>query len=314
MQQYLDLLGTVLRTGTRIHNERTGKDCFMIPGAMLKFDLRNGFPAVTTKKLFFDAVKGELLGFLRGYTNAADFRALGCKIWDANANETPAWLANRHRDGEDDLGRIYGAQWTRWMACRIVDNGEAANLEKEGWMRVLDTGLGSAMRKSINQVENALRTIIKDPSNRRIIVNAWNPAEFDRMALPPCHVMYQFIADPENRLLHMTMYQRSCDMFLGVPFNIASSALFLSTMAKLSGYTAATFTHFLADAHIYADHMEQVSTQLSREPYLPPDLVVSVDQIQTDDQITGAFTRIEPDHIELVGYQHHPAIKAPMAV
>lgn len=314
MQNYHDLMQEILDTGTPQFNERTGKNVLMIPGAMLKYDLRAGYPAVTTKKLFFYQVKGELCGFMRGATSAADFRALGCNIWDANANANAAWLNNLNRKGPDDLGAIYGKQWTDWEAFRFVPDDESFELE-DGWTSVACNGHGTVYTRRINQLEDALDKIIHDPSNRRIIVNGWNPADFHRMALPPCHVMYQFIVDTHRKQLNLCMYQRSCDMFLGVPFNIASSALLLSIMAKLAGLTPGIFTHFLADAHIYQDHAEQVKEQLSRAHYAPPQLDLErIGQIKEDAAIKGAFARIEPEDIVLLNYNSHPAIKAPMAV
>jgi thymidylate synthase len=309
MEQYHGLLSRILDGGIGQFNRRTGKICYMIPAAMMQFDLRTGYPAVTTKQLFFGQVKGELIGFMRGYTSAADFRRVGCKIWDANANETPAWLANPYRRGHDDLGRIYGAQWTSWEgpASFSCDRDFATDqeLQDEGeWLR----------GKSINQLEQALHTLRNDPSNRRIIISAWNPGELDRMALPPCHVLYQFVADVEHRLLHMSMYQRSCDMFLGVPFNIASSALLLSIMARLAGFVPGTFTHFLTDAHIYDDHVEQVQLQLTRNHYAPPSLALDLQPVSDDHEIRGAFARIEPTQIQLVNYLHHGPIAAKMVV
>lgn len=288
MKNYLELLKDVLENGTRQAN-RTGIDAISLPGAMLKFDLANGFPAVTTKKLAFKAVVGELLGFLRGTDSAAGFRDLGCKIWDQNANENAAWLQNPNRKGVDNLGRIYGVQWRDWKAA----NGT-----------------------SIDQVGNALRTIHERPTDRRIIINAWRPDEFDQMALPPCHVLYQFLVNVERREISLCMYQRSCDLLLGIPFNVASSALFLSVMGRLTGYTPRHFTHFLADAHIYVNHVEQVKLQLSREPYEVPKLVVA-DRAPI---YTGESPDVEwlemfqPDDFQLVGYLHHDPILAPMAV
>lgn len=322
MNNYHDLLSEILDTGTPQFNERTGKVCIMIPGAMLKYDLRAGYPAITTKRFAFDPMKGELCGFMRGATSAADFRALGCNIWNANANENKAWLANPFRKGEDDLGPIYGDQWTNWKAYRepnimlaTCDARDAHN-EAQGFTRVMDRDGDTEEYwiKHVNQLENALRTIRNDPSNRRIIISGWNPADFDRMALPPCHVLYQFIVDTYRKQLNMTMYQRSCDMFLGVPFNIASSALLLSIMAQLTGLTPGIFTHFLADVHIYEDHVDQVKLQLSRSHYAPPQLKLDLDVICDDSEIEGAFKRIEPHQIHLLNYNSHEPIKAPMAV
>lgn len=287
MKQYQDLLKEILANGTLLPN-RTGVKALSIPGAMLKFDLREGFPAVTSKKLAFNAMKGELLGFLRGYTNAADFRALGCKIWDQNANENRAWLQNSNRQGHDDLGRIYGAQWVGW----------------EG-----EDGL-------VNQVQNVLESLLHNPTDRRMIISAWKPDEFEQMALPPCHVLYQFLANPETAELHLCMYQRSADCGLGVPFNIASASLLLSLVAHVTKFIPATFTHFLADAHIYENHIEGVKQMLEREPLPLPKLVLDLQEVKHFDSFRAfkALQAIEPDQIKLDGYQSHPSVPMEMAV
>src|ERR1035437_6335214 len=292
MKQLLDLYQLILDTGIQQPN-RTGIDTLMVPGVMLRFDLREGFPAVTTKQLAFKAVKGELLGFLRGYTNAADFRALGCRIWDQNANENKVWLANSNRKGEDDLGDMYGKQWTDWTIYtelfKFSPNHDDQVVCQKG---------------SINQVQEVLKKLKNDPTDRRMIISGWNPPEFSKMALLPCHVLYQFLADNKNKVLHLCMYQRSADSFLGVPFNIASASLFLSIMAKLSGFTAGTFTHFLADAHIYMNHIEQVKEQISRTPFDLPKLELSFPDIDPLVEIDWAF-KINPEHINLVNYVSH---------
>lgn len=290
MNNYLELLKQIRDTGQREPN-RTGVDTLTLPGAMLKFDLRDGFPAVTTKKLFFDKVKGELIGFLRGYSNAADFRALGCTVWDQNANENASWLANENRKGEDDLGRIYGVQWRQWNA---------------------DTYYGEDSMV-VDQIAIALGEVRNNPQSRRIIVNAWNPAELDKMALPPCHIMFQLLPRSDGTL-HMVMYQRSCDMFLGVPFNIASYALLLELFSIWTGRQAATLTMFLADAHIYVNHLDQVNEQLAREPFAPPKLWVRYPKNVCSLTIEQILNDLEPADIHLSDYQHHDAIKAPMAV
>ena len=294
MKQYLNLLTEILDNGSRQAN-RTGIDTLTIPGAMMKFDLKDGFPVVTTKKLAFNACKAELIAFLRGYDNAAQFRELGCNFWDQNANENKAWLANPNRKGVDDLGSIYGVVWRHWYKYHQISPG-GSPLENDPQF----------VRTEIDQVQQAIDTIKNDPTNRRIIINAWRPDQFDQMALPPCHVLYQFIVNVEKRELNLCMYQRSCDMFLGVPMNIASAALFLSIMAKLTGYTPGTFTHFLADAHLYVSHLGQACEQLSRDPKPLPKLML------TDRDWT--IDTIEPNDISLVDYQSHPAIKALMAV
>jgi len=185
-QQYLNLLQEILATGTKQSN-RTGIDTYTLPGAMLKFDLRQGFPALTTKKLAFNQVKGELIGFLRGCTSAADFRALGCTIWDANANANASWLANLGREGTDDLGHIYGDMWRNWPVCDVV------GFQSMGF----------------DQIAQALHTVRNNPESRRIIVTAWNPEFIGQAALPPCHVLFQLLPHVDSKVLHMTMYQRS---------------------------------------------------------------------------------------------------------
>ena len=295
MQNYLDLLKEVLDLGQREPN-RTGIDSFTLPGAMLKFDLREGFPAVTTKKLAFGAVVGELCAFLRGSRSLAEFKSLGCNVWDANA-AAPAWQTNPACQGPDDLGRIYGTQWRDWpgVEYRSVD-GE---LEME--------------RCSIDQIKIALDTLRNNPQSRRILTLAWNPAELDEAALPPCHVLFQLLPRSDGTL-HMTMYQRSCDMFLGVPFNIASYALLLELFAAWSGRRAATLTMFLADVHIYENHVEQVKEQLSRAPLPLPKLKLHLHPAPEGSPLEYLISTLAPSNCELVNYQHHDAIKAPMAV
>lgn len=292
MRNYHALLQQILDEGQWEPN-RTGIDALSIPGAMLKFDLREGFPAVTTKKLAWKQVVGELIGFLRGVNNAKDFRDLGCTVWDQNANENQQWLANPFRTGEDDLGRVYGVQWRDWR------------------------GPGDEYtRESIDQIAVALDKVRNNPQDRRIIVSAWNPGELDKMALPPCHMLFQLLPRSDGTL-HMTMYQRSCDMFLGIPFNIASYALLLELFAKWTGRQAATLTMFLADVHIYENHMEQVKEQLTREEYPAPKLWLESMAPPThfvDLPIDVLVASLDPTKIHLMNYQHHPALKAPMAV
>ena len=287
MKQYLDLLQKVLDDGMYQTN-RTGVIAKRIDGAMLQFDLTEGFPAVTTKKLAFGAVKGELLGFIRGYDNAGAFRNLGCKVWDQNANENDAWLKNPHRRCTDDLGRIYGRQWRAWSK---------------------DTGCGR-----IDQLAKAINDIKNDPTSRRIIVTAWNPAELDQMALPPCHMTFQFLVNTSTQELSLCMYQRSCDMFLGIPFNIASYALLLELIAHVTDLKAKNLTMFLADVHIYGTHLEAVATQLRRIPHRLPKLLLNK---RIKERCNGSIKQLEhcvPEDIELENYNPDAAIKAEMAV
>jgi len=284
MKKYLDLLADVATTGRKQLN-RTGIPTYRKAGAMLEFSMVDGFPAVTTKKLAFGAVKAELLGFIRGYSRASEFRYLGCRIWDQNANENRQWLASRFRRGEDDLGRIYGMQWRQWRG---------------------------AIGQRVDQLQNALDDIVSNPSSRRIIVNAWNPAELDQMALPPCHVLHQYLVDIEYNTLDLVMFQRSCDMFLGIPFNIASYALLLHLVAKATGRLPGKLVMMLSDVHVYANHMEQADAQCSRAPFPLPTLVIP--EKAPERTPMEYLLRLLPEDIQLEGYQSHPAISAPMAV
>lgn len=286
MKQYLNLLERVLEEGKWQQN-RTGIPTKRIEGAMLEFNLKEGFPAVTTKKLAWKNVVGELLGFIRGYTDAEMFRELGCKIWDQNANENEAWLANKNRVGKDDLGRIYGAQWRNWTVPYST--------------------------QTIDQLANAVEDILHNPTSRRIIVTAWNPGEMDLMALPPCHMTYQFLVDVESNELSLCMYQRSCDLFLGIPFNIASYALLLEMVAAATGRVASKLVMFLADVHIYQNHIEQVIEQLKREPFTLPQLKIAEVFFNSPDGLTR-LQDAEPSDFQLENYVSHLPIKGEMAV
>lgn len=285
MHQYLAVLNKVLNEGY-LQSNRTGVDTLVLPGHHLSFDLRAGFPAVTTKRLAFKQVVGELLGFISGYTNSADFRQLGCNVWDADANTNGTWLKSPHRKGTDDLGRIYSAQWRDW---------------------------GGLDGKRVDQLANAINLIETDPTSRRIIVSAWKPDELDRMALPPCHVLFQFIVNVKERMLNLCLYQRSCDLFLGVPFNIASYSLLLSLVAAKTGYTPGKFEYFMADAHIYTNHVDQVKLQLQREPHPLPTLSVAWTSGQNRLPSIRALEALTPDQISLDNYSCHKAIKGEMA-
>jgi len=233
MKQYLDLVRTILAEGER-REDRTGTGTISIFGLQAKYDLREGFPLLTTKKVLFDAVVRELLWFLRGSTNINDDLTQHTPIWDAWADE----------DGE--LGPIYGYQWRSWPKY------------------VKDEGSGLYRREGIDQIKAAIHEIKTSPDSRRIIVSAWNVADLDAMRLPPCHVMFQFYVI--NGRLDCQLYQRSADLALGVPFNIASYALLMTLIARECGLTPGIFIHTLGDAHIYLNHLEGLMTQLARTP------------------------------------------------
>ncbi|MDR3392171.1 MAG: thymidylate synthase [Sulfuriferula sp.] len=343
MKQYLDLIQYTLENGDYQINERTQEGCTGVTGTTLKWDLRKTYPAVTTKELFYKSAFGETIGFLQGKTNAADFRALGSKVWDQNANETPAWLANAFRKGEDDLGPIYGNQWRNWPAFKMQDDRISAHgdellrqakidnqLLKEGWQVVASdhTDEHNVWFKSIDQVKEVLTKIIKTPSDRRILFHGWNPAMIDQMALPPCHLLYQFIPKigvrngQPYRELDLVVYIRSWDLFLGAPFNMAATAMMLHLFALLTGFRARHLTIQGGDVHIYDKHMDAVNQQLQREPLESPRLYIDAgvrafSTYATDEEnIEGALTAInnlKTSDFVLMDYKHHEKISAPMA-
>ena len=281
MKQYLDALREVLENG-KDRKDRTGVGTRALFGMQLRFNMEDCFPAMTTKKLAWKSVVSELLWFIEGSNDERRLAEIlygtrdGSKstIWAANA-EAGYWKPKAKFKG--DLGRVYGVQWRKWK-----------NFEG----------------KETDQLKNAINLIKNDPTSRRIIVNAWNPGELDSMALPPCHTFFQFfVADGK---LSLQMYQRSCDMFLGVPFNIASYSLLLHMVAQATNLKSGEFVHTLGDAHIYHNHFSQVKEQLSRKPLQLPSLKLNPKIKNIDD--------FRMEDIELVGYESHPPIKAPMAV
>lgn len=264
MKQYLELLNKVMKEGTP-KSDRTGTGTKSIFGYQMRFDLSEGFPLLTTKKVHLKSIIYELLWFIRGDTNIKYLKEHGVSIWDEWADEN------------GNLGPVYGAQWRHW---KTPDGGE------------------------IDQLSNVMRSLKENPDSRRHIVSAWNVADVDNMALPPCHSLFQFyVADGR---LSCQLYQRSADLFLGVPFNIASYALLTMMVAKVCGYTAGDFVHTLGDAHIYLNHFEQVETQLGRTPRKLPEMIIHGNQ-------KDIFS-FEYEDFELTGYDPYPAIKAPVAV
>lgn len=264
MRAYLDLLRHVLEQGAR-KEDRTGTGTLSVFGYQLRFDLDAGFPAVTTKRLHFKSIIHELLWFLRGETNIRPLQSQGVTIWDA-------WA-----DAAGDLGPVYGAQWRSWRAAdgRVID-----------------------------QLATVLETLGRDPDSRRLIISAWNVGELDRMALAPCHVMFQFYV--ANGRLSCQIYQRSADVFLGLPFNIASYALLTLMVAQVSGYRPGDLVHTLGDAHLYMNHLEQAETQLARQPLPLP-------RVRLNPGVNSLFAfRYEDVRIE--DYQAHPPLRASVAV
>ena len=264
MHQYHDLLERILADGAEKH-DRTGTGTLSVFGHQMRFNLAAGFPLLTTKKLALKAIIHELLWFLKGDTNIKYLKDHGVSIWDEWADEN------------GDLGPVYGAQWRSWPA---PDGG------------------------SIDQIANVVEMIRRNPDSRRLIVSAWNPAEVDRMALPPCHCLFQFYV--ANGRLSCQLYQRSADVFLGVPFNIASYALLTMMVAQVTGLKAGEFIHTLGDAHLYSNHLEQARLQLTRAPRALPTMTLNPD---VTDLLTFRF-----EDFTLSNYDPHPHIKAEVAV
>ena len=278
MKQYHQLMQHVLNNGTE-KGDRTGTGTRSVFGHQMRFDLRNGFPLVTTKKVHFKSVVAELIWFLSGSTNNNDLRALGCTIWDEWAKP----------DG--DLGPIYGAQWVSWPTGRNIPTPD-----KDGHVWHLP--------ETINQIAQVIESIKRDPNGRRHIVSAWNPADIPKMALAPCHAMFQF--DVTGGRLSCQLYQRSADIFLGVPFNIASYALLTHLVAQQCDLEVGDFIWTGGDTHLYANHLEQAALQLSRTPRALPLLVFA----RRPDSIFD----YKPEDVLLTGYDPEPGIKAPVAV
>ena len=264
MRQYLDLIQRVLDDGAE-KSDRTGTGTLSVFGHQMRFDLREGFPLVTTKKIHTKSVIGELLWFLRGDTNVRWLQERGITIWDE-------WA-----DDQGDLGPVYGYQWRSWP----TPSGE-----------------------HVDQIAAVVQQIRSDPDSRRHIVSAWNVADIPQMALAPCHTMFQFYV-AEGRL-SCQLYQRSADVFLGVPFNIASYALLTHMVAQVTGLDVGDFVHTLGDAHLYLNHLDQARTLLARDPRDLPELWL--------DPAVRDLADFDLEHVKIAGYDPHPGIKAPIAV
>jgi len=264
MQPYLQLMRTVLEQG-RFKSDRTGTGTYSLFGAQTRYRLSDGFPLVTTKKVHLKSVIYELLWFLRGETNVRWLQERGVTIW------------NEWAGPDGDLGRVYGAQWTDWRG---------------------------ADGRSVNQIEWLVKELRRNPDSRRLLVSAWNPAEIEGMALPPCHTLFQFYAiDGE---LSCQLYQRSADLFLGVPFNIASYALLTLMVAQVVGLKPGDFVHTFGDVHLYSNHVEQARLQLLREPRPLPRMTLNPERRELSEFVYEDF--------QLDGYDPHPVIRAAVAV
>ena len=283
MKQYLDLCNRIVNDGAWVENKRTGKRCLTVIDADLTYDVANGqFPLVTTRKSFWKAAIAEFLCYIRGYDNAADFRAAGCKTWDANANENEAWLSNPHRRGIDDMGRVYGVQGRAWAKP--------------------DGGHVDQLRKIVDDLKNGI-------DDRGEILSFYNPGEFHMGCLRPC--MHTHTFSLLDGTLHLTSYQRSCDVPLGLNFNMVQVYFFLAIMAQITGNKAGKAYHKIINAHIYEDQLELMrDVQLKREPLDAPTFKINPDIKSLEDLETW----VTLDDFSVEGYEFHDPIKYPFAV
>ncbi|WP_305815804.1 thymidylate synthase [Photobacterium leiognathi] len=283
MKQYLALCQRIVDDGVWIENERTGKRCLTVINADLTYDVANNqFPLITTRKSFWKAAIAELLGYLRGYDNAAQFRAIGCNTWNANANDNQAWLNNPHRKGEDDMGRVYGVQGRRWQ-------------KPDG--------------TPIDQLKKIVDDLTKGIDDRGEILTFYNPGEFDMGCLRPCMHTHTFSLLGDT--LYLTSYQRSCDVPLGLNFNQVQVFTLLALMAQITGNKAGQAYHKIINAHIYEDQLELMrDVQLKREPFASPQLKINPKIKSLEDLETW----VTLDDFEVIGYEHHDAIQYPFSV
>ena len=311
MKQYQDFLRHILENGV-VKEDRTGTGTISTFGYQMRFDLSKGFPLLTTKKMATKAVISELLWFLEGSTDerrlaeihyGLNRREIKDKktIWTANADNQGVKLGYRNDDLVKELGNIYGKQWRKSTSSEYFDNVFFDDVDEEEECYYEDTFL---LKDNIDQIQNVIDEIKINPDSRRLLVSAWNVSEISRMALPPCHTMFQFYVI--NGRLSCQLYQRSADAFLGVPFNIASYALLTMMIAQVCDLEVGEFIHTFGDAHIYTNHIEQVKEQLNREPLELPTLKINLTIKNIDDFKMSDF--------ELINYSSHNAIKAEMAI
>ncbi len=305
MKAYQDLCRNTLRLGKMRDTGKSEPSMGIFGGPDFVHDMADGFPLLTTKAMNFRSIEAELIGFLLGVTNVEGFQQLGTKIWNADANKTQ-WLNNPYRRGEGDLGPFYSTQWRKYEHIALIRVEKEPIYLKDGYERVTiygsNTGMMCVMRKEIDQLQRLIDGIKANPYGRRHVVSAWNPGELDKVALPACHTMFQcYVRDGH---LDLKMYQRAADSLLGIPYNIASYAMLLMLLAGLTGYKPGILTITYGDIHIYQNHLAQVWTQLSREPFPLPE--VTMRHVNSLDEVAvGMF--------QCHGYESHPALPAKMA-
>ena len=282
MKQYLGLCRRIVDEGTWVENERTGKRCLTVINADLEYNVEgNEFPLITTRKSYWKAAIAELLGYLRGYSSAAEFRSIGCNTWNANANDNEAWLANPHRKGEDDMGRVYGVQGRSWQ-------------KPDG--------------STIDQLRKIVDNLSRGVDDRGEILSFYNPGEFDMGCLRPCMHTHTFSLLGDT--LHLTSYQRSCDVPLGLNFNQVQVFTLLALVAQITGHKAGKAYHKIVNAHIYENQLELMKVQLEREPFASPKLSINPNIKSLKDLETW----VTLDDFEVTGYEHHEPIAYPFSV
>ncbi|GGW63673.1 thymidylate synthase [Alishewanella tabrizica] len=282
MKQYINLCQRIVEEGVWVNNARTGTRCLTVINADLEYDVAgNQFPLLTTRKSYFKPAIAELLGYLRGYDNAAQFRAIGCNTWNANANDNLAWLNNPHRKGEDDLGRVYGVQGRAWQ-------------KPDG--------------SKLDQLQKLVTNLSKGIDDRGEILTFYNPGEFELGCLRPCMHTHTFSLLGDT--LHLTSYQRSCDVPLGLNFNQVQCFVLLALIAQITGHKAGKVYHKIANAHIYENQLALMKEQLTRTPFPSPKLHIN----PRITSLADIETWVTVDDFSVEGYQHHPAINYPFSV
>lgn len=310
MEQYLNLVDEVLTRGEKRTN-RTNIPTIANWDLDFRHDMRDGFPLLTAKKVNYRSTFGEFEGLIKGVTSAADFRQFGTKVWDQNANEDKTWVENGFRRGVDDLGPIYGKQWREWEDVQLIDNAtlddsaRIAQYIKAGYEPVITGSRIWALRRKTDQLRKLVEGLKNNPNSRYHIVTAWNPGILDQVALPACHSFFQCFVSNDGHL-DLKMYQRSADLFLGVPFNIASYGVMLETLAKVTGLKARRLTITFGDIHIYTNHIPQCLELLKRDTRKLPELTISNDLLDIDD--------VKAEHFQIHGYDPSPALPASMAI
>jgi thymidylate synthase len=311
MKQYLDLCQRIIDEGTMIRNKRTGKGCLTVINADFEYDAANDiFPLVTTRKAFWKSAIAELLGYLRGYDSADQFRAIGCPTWDANANDNASWLNNPHRRGKDHIGRAYGVQGRHWKRSptdleysQLFDHAENNDLESiiELINKIKSEGEYDQLAKIYNNLKNGI-------DDRGEVMTFWNLGEFEQSCLRPCMHTHTFSILGDT--LYLTSYQRSIDVPLGLVFNMPQTVVLLRLMAQITGLKAGKVFHKMINCHIYEDQIDLMKMQLEREPYDAPKLLINP-EIKT---LKDIETWVSTSDFELVDYKHHEPIKFPFSV